>query len=298
MLHPAYIPSPATGVWHIGPLPIRGYALCIISGVIVAVWLGERRFVARGGVSGQLTDMAVWAVPAGLVGSRIYHLITSPEQYFGKNGDPVRAFEIWKGGLGIWGGVLAGVLTGVWYCRRHGIDAVLMMDAAAPGIALAQAMGRVGNWFNQELYGGPTSLPWGLKIDAAHRPPNTPTIGIYQPTFLYELLWDALLVALVVILVDRKVHLGRGRAFALYVLLYTVGREWIEALRVDPATHIFGIRLNDYVCAIVFLGAAAYLYRTRGTDGVVPVPAPDDVPDDAAGPSEGGADAPATAPAP
>jgi prolipoprotein diacylglyceryl transferase len=244
----------------------------IILGVIVAVWLGERRWVARGGNPGTVVDIAVWAVPFGLVGGRLYHVITDYQLYFGKNGDPVGALEVWKGGLGIWGAVAAGALGAYLGCRRRGISLRTFADAAAPGIVLAQAIGRWGNWFNQELYGRPTKLPWALKIDAAHRPPNTPDIGTYHPTFLYESLW-CIGVALLVIWAEKRFRLAWGRTFALYVAAYTVGRAWIEWLRVDSAHHILGLRLNDWTSLIVFIGAVTYLYlyrsRTEIPEGAV-----------------------------
>jgi prolipoprotein diacylglyceryl transferase len=272
----ASIPSPSQGVVHVGPLPLRGYALMIILGVIVAVWLGERRWVARGGAAGTVVDIAVWAVPFGLVGGRLYHVITDYQLYFGKNGDAVGALEVWKGGLGIWGAIAAGALGAYLGCRRRGISLRTFADAAAPGIALAQALGRWGNWFNQELYGRPTKLPWALKIDPAHRPANTPDIATYHPTFLYESLW-CVGVALLVIWAERRFRLAWGRTFALYVAAYTVGRAWIEWLRVDSAHHILGLRLNDWTSLVVFLGAVAYLYvnrhRTEIPEGAVGTPA-------------------------
>jgi prolipoprotein diacylglyceryl transferase len=255
---PFSIPSPAEGVWHLGPLPLRAYALCIIAGIVVAVWLGERRWVARGGRPGDVTEVATWMVPFGIVGGRIYHVITSPDAYFGTGGHPLHALYIWQGGLGIWGAIALGGV-GAWLgCRRRGIPLPAFADALAPGIVLAQAIGRVGNYFNQELYGKPTDLPWGLVIDVAHRPQGSLNQATYHPTFLYELLWDVG-VALLVIWADRRFRLGHGRAFALYVAAYTVGRAWIEALRVDPAHSFLGLRLNDWVSLVVFVGAVAYL---------------------------------------
>ncbi len=250
----AYIPSPSHGVVHLGPIPLRGYAFCIIIGVFVAVWLGGKRWVDRGGRPGTVADIAVWAVPFGLVGGRLYHVITDYELYFTDGKDWVDAFKIWQGGLGIWGAIAMGAL-GAWIgCRRRGIALPAYADAIAPGIAFAQAIGRWGNWFNQELYGDHTSLPWGLKItsDAGDRVP-----GIYQPTFLYESLW-CIGVALLVLWADRRFKLGHGRAFALYVASYCVGRAWIEHMRSDFAHHILGLRLNDWTALIVFLAAVTY----------------------------------------
>ncbi len=251
----AYIPSPSKGVVYLGPIPLRGYAFCIIIGVFVAVWLGGKRWAARGGHKTTVADIAVWAVPFGLVGGRLYHVITDYELYFGPGRDWVGAFKVWDGGLGIWGAIALGAL-GAWIgCRRRGIPLPAYADAIAPGVALAQAIGRWGNWFNQELYGGPSKLPWALKIDPAHRPEATPDIATYHPTFLYESLW-CVGVALLVIWADRRFRLGHGRAFAVYVMAYTVGRAWIEHMRVDYAHIILGVRLNDWTAALVFLGAA------------------------------------------
>ncbi|MCR3748588.1 prolipoprotein diacylglyceryl transferase [Lentzea californiensis] len=272
----ATIPSPDRGVWHLGPLPIRAYALCIIAGIVAAIWWGERRWVARGGIKGEVTDIAVWAVPFGLVGGRLYHVITDNQKYFGPGKNPLAALEIWNGGLGIWGAIALGAV-GAWIaCRRRGIPLPAMADALAPGIVLAQAIGRLGNYFNQELYGGDTTLPWGLEIYRRVTPEgredalagiaidHTP-IQVVHPTFLYELLWN-LGVALLIVWADRKFRLGHGRVFALYVAGYTVGRFWIEIMRTDEATLIFGTRVNVFVSAIVFFGAVAYfvIAKSRG----------------------------------
>jgi len=254
----ASIPSPAEGVWHLGPLPVRAYALAILLGIVVAIWLGERRWVARGGRRGTVSDVAVWAVPFGIVGGRVYHVLTDWGSYFGAGADPVRALQIWRGGLGIWGAITLGGV-GAWIaCRRKGIALPPMADALAPGIALAQAVGRFGNYFNQELFGRPTDLPWGLEIDPEHRPAGYEGIATFHPTFLYEALW-LVGVALVVIWADRRFRMGHGRAFALYVALYTLGRGWIEALRIDPSNDILGLRLNVWTSVLVFIGAVAYI---------------------------------------
>jgi prolipoprotein diacylglyceryl transferase len=251
----AYIPSPSRGVLYLGPIPLRGYAFCIIIGVFVAVWLGNKRWVARGGQSGTVADIAVWAVPFGLVGGRLYHVITDYELYFSPGRDWVGAFKVWEGGLGIWGAIALGAL-GAWIgARRRGIPMPAYADAVAPGIAFAQAIGRWGNWFNQELYGRETHVPWALHITSSEggRVP-----GYYHPTFLYESLW-CIGVAFLVIWADRRFKLGHGRAFALYVAAYCVGRGWIEYMRVDDAHHILGLRLNDWTALIVFLLAVAYI---------------------------------------
>ncbi|WP_051796094.1 prolipoprotein diacylglyceryl transferase [Streptomyces sp. NRRL S-87] len=249
----AFIPSPSTGVIHLGPIPLRGYAFCIIIGVFVAVWLGNKRWIARGGKPGTVADIAVWAVPFGLVGGRLYHVITDYQLYFSEGENWVDAFKIWEGGLGIWGAIALGAV-GAWIgCRRRGIPLPAWADALAPGIALAQAIGRWGNWFNQELYGRATDVPWALEISEG---PNR-VAGTYHPTFLYESLW-CVGVALLVIWADRRFKLGHGRAFALYVAAYCAGRVWTEYLRVDEAHHVLGLRLNVWTAIVVFVLAVVY----------------------------------------
>jgi prolipoprotein diacylglyceryl transferase len=227
--------------------------------------LTGRRWAARGGDRDVIADIAVWAVPFGLLGGRLYHVITDPELYFAAGKQPIRALYIWEGGLGIPGAVMLGAV-GAWLgCRRRGIKLADFADALAPGLVLAQAIGRWGNYFNQELFGGPTTLPWALRIDAAHRPDDSPGVALYHPTFLYESLWDLGVMALLLVL-DRRYQLRRGRLFACYVLAYTAGRAWIEALRIDHANHFLGLRLNDWVSAILFAGAVVYLLATRRSD--------------------------------
>lgn len=258
----AAIPSPSRGVLHLGPLPLRAYAFMIIIGVIVAVWLTGRRLRARGVDPNFASDAGVGAVLLGIIGARIYHVITSPQAYFGKNGDVVHVLYVWNGGLGIWGAVAGGAL-GVWLaCRRVGVSFLLFADAAAPGLIIAQAIGRWGNYFNQELFGRPTTLPWGLKIDFAHRPVGYEQYATFHPTFLYESVWD-LLVGATLLVIDRRARLGRGRLLALYIMLYTFGRGLIEALRIDDAEHFLGLRLNDWTSLVVFLGALAMYVLIR-----------------------------------
>jgi prolipoprotein diacylglyceryl transferase len=293
----AAIPSPTQGVWHLGPLPIRAYALCIIAGIVLCVWIGEKRWVARGGASGEVLDIAVWAVPFGIVGGRLYHVITTPEPYFGSGGHPLRAFAIWDGGLGIWGAIALGAL-GAWIaCRRRGIPLPVFADAIAPGLLVAQAVGRLGNWFNNELHGGPTSLPWALKVyqwsdgHAIVGANGQPVVaGYFHPTFLYELLWN-LLAAAFVVWADRRFRLGHGRAFALYVVSYCVGRLWIEMLRDDTAEHFFGIRLNVFTSIIVGLVAVGFLVGLRGRPREVIARGADRAPDTAPGDGEPRSDA-------
>ncbi|OMC08488.1 prolipoprotein diacylglyceryl transferase [Mycobacterium sp. SP-6446] len=268
---PTYFPSPSQGVWHLGPLPIRAYALFIIAGIVVALVIGDRRWVARGGQRGVIYDIALWAVPFGLIGGRLYHLATDWRTYFGPGGaGPAAALRIWDGGLGIWGAVALGAV-GAWIaCRRRGIPLPAFADAVAPGIILAQAIGRLGNYFNQELYGRETTLPWGLEIFYRRDPAgyidphsldgvSTGQLAlVVQPTFLYELIWNVL-VFVALIYLDRRFSLGHGRLFAIYVAGYCVGRFCVELLRDDTATHIAGIRINSFTSTFVFIGAVVYL---------------------------------------
>jgi prolipoprotein diacylglyceryl transferase len=265
----AYLPSPSQGIWHLGPFPVRAYALFIIVGIVVALVIGDRRWEARGGERGVVYDIALWAVPFGLIGGRLYHIITDWKTYFGPDGAGLAAaLRIWDGGLGIWGAVALGGV-GAWIgCRRRGIPLPAFGDAIAPGIVLAQAIGRIGNYFNQELYGRATTLPWGLEIferrdangalDSLNGVSTGQLLAVVHPTFLYELLWNVL-IFVVLILVDRRFKMGHGRLFALYVAGYCVGRFWVELMRNDAATQIAGIRINSFTSTFVFIGAVVYI---------------------------------------
>jgi prolipoprotein diacylglyceryl transferase len=287
----AAIPSPTTSVWHVLGLPVRAYALCIVLGIVAAVLIMEYRLRHRGVAPWASLDMAVWAVPFGIVGARIYHVITSPQDYFGAGGEPIRAFYIWEGGLGIWGAVAGGAL-GAWLAARQlGLPLSVFADSLAPGLPVAQAIGRFGNWFNNELYGKVTTLPWGLRVhDMDRANPGHATVidgkavtlpDLYHPTFLYEAVWD-LGVAALVWLLDRKYKFGRGRAFAVYVMAYTAGRFWIEMLRVDEANHFFGVRLNVFTAILLFVLALIYFLVVRGPRAYV---VPDDAPETAPEPA-------------
>ena len=271
---PASLPSPTVGALHLGPLTIRAYALCILAGIVLAVWLTDRRLVARGGERGQVLDVAAYAVVFGIIGGRLYHVITTPGPYWGPGGDPWKAFAIWQGGLGIWGAIALGAL-GAWIgCRRAGLSFLTFADAAAPGVAFAQAVGRVGNWFNNELYGARTDLPWGLTIhewdQAAGRavvgPDGQPVVlGTFHPTFLYELVFCVLLgVALLV--ADARLGPVPGQILGLYVAGYPLGRIVIETMRTDEAEIILGQRLNVWTSVVVFLLGVAIIVVCRRRD--------------------------------
>lgn len=251
----ASIPSPSQSYLEIGPLSIRAYGLMIALGVIAAVWLSQRRWVARGGSREDITALALWCVPAGLIGARLYHVLT--DWRFDEGW--AEPFKLWEGGLGIPGGMAAGVLTGVWIIHRRGWDRPSMLDAVVPGLPLAQAIGRWGNWFNQELFGRPTDLPWAVEIDeqyAAAR--GFSGVETFHPTFLYESLWNLGLVVLLVWL-DKTKKLRAGALLAVYAFGYLSARLWLEMLRVDPATNIAGVRINIWMSIIGMLIAALWL---------------------------------------
>ncbi|MDQ0869562.1 prolipoprotein diacylglyceryl transferase [Arthrobacter sp. V1I9] len=267
---PASIPSPDWSGFDIplpwGTLRIHAYALCILAGIVVGLWLTSARWAKRGAPEGSVWDIVVWAIPFGIIGGRLYHVVSSPDAYFGPGfdgtGDLSLIAQIQRGGLGIWGAVVLGVV-GAWIgCRRSGVKLSAFLDAAAPGLLLAQAVGRWGNYFNQELFGGPTTLPWGLQIDAdnANFPAGAPADTLFHPTFLYESLWN-LAGVLILLALDRKFNFRRSRLFWLYAMYYTLGRVWIEAMRIDDAEQIslLGIttRLNVWTSIFVFLAALA-----------------------------------------
>lgn len=262
----ASIPSPPASwaSFDLGPLTIHAYALCILAGIILALLLTQKRFVSFGGSADTVWDIAIWAIPFGIIGGRLYHVFSSPDAYFGPEGDLARIPQIWQGGLGIWGAIALGAV-GAWIgARRAGVRLSAFADAAAPGVLLAQAVGRLGNWFNQELFGAPTTLPWGLEIDAdnANFPLDQQPGTLFHPTFLYELLWNLAGVALLLLLA-RRFRLRGGRMFWLYAAYYTLGRVWIETLRIDDAEMVtlFGVtqRLNVWTSIAVFLVSLAVL---------------------------------------
>ncbi|KFF31114.1 prolipoprotein diacylglyceryl transferase [Bifidobacterium bombi] len=260
----AYIPSPPISKFNIGPVTIRFYAICILMGIVVAMWLTNVRWRRYGGNFDQILDIALCAVPAGIVGARLYHVVTTPERYFGSHGDWVDIFKIWNGGLGIWGAVFFGGLCAWAWCRHKHYPTALLADALAPALLVAQAIGRLGNWFNQELYGAPTTLPWGLRLNSqgdaigdaerCYDGLTCPTGTLFHPTFLYELIWNAI-GALIIVWIGHKAMkiLKAGSLFTIYIMWYTAGRTWIEMLRIDFAHEFLGVRINVWVSMCVFV---------------------------------------------
>ena len=265
--HLAAIPSPPQGVWQLGPLPIRAYALCILTGVIVAYLWTRLRYVRRGGDPEVVVDAILVGLPVGIIGARLYHVITDHHKYFGPGQNPMDVFKITNGGLGIWGGIILGSLAVIALLKFKKVPLAPFAGAVAPTIPLAQAIGRLGNWFNQEIYGGPSDSPWALELyrRVDENGVNDPIMGkstgevmaTVQPTFLYELLW-CLLVAVALVLIDKYSKITGDRLFMLYVAGYTFGRFFIESIRTDEATTVFGdIRINSVVSAAVFVIAIA-----------------------------------------
>ncbi|MCW3157594.1 prolipoprotein diacylglyceryl transferase [Micropruina sp. KQZ13P-5] len=265
------IPSPPISGWQIGPFYLHIYALCLIAGMIAAWTIGSRRWRARGGGAEQFETIVLVAIPVGIVGARIYHVLTHWGDYFAPGIDPWSALRIWEGGIAIYGAIGAGALAAWLMCRRFGVRFSSLADSLAPGIAVGQALGRFGNWFNQELYGLPTDLPWALEIDPAHRVAGFEQYSTFHPTFAYESLWNVL-VALTLIWADRRFRLGRGKVFALYIALYGFGRFFTEGIRLDFSYDTFGpIRFNQAVAALICLvGVALLIWLVRNRPGREP----------------------------
>jgi prolipoprotein diacylglyceryl transferase len=262
----AFLPSPSRSVWHLGPLPLRAYALCLVAAIVLGIWVTDRRYVRAGGRPGVILDVATWAVPCGLVGARLYIVITNYERYFGTGGDWLGMFKVSDGALGVPGALAAGAV-GAWFaCRRAGIALAPVAGAAAPGLAFGMALGCWGNWFGQQLYGRPSSLPWAVEIAPAHRVPGYEIYATFQPTFLYESGWDVL-TGVLVIWAGRRFLLTGDRIFAVWLAAFAVGRYGTEALAIDFAHHLFGLRINQWVMAFVLAGALGYLYLTRARLG-------------------------------
>jgi prolipoprotein diacylglyceryl transferase len=273
----ASIPSPSDGTLSIGPLSIHAYGLMIALGVVAAVWLAGKRLEASGaGTRDDMTNISMWGVVGGVIGARIYYIITDKSEPWR---EPAKWIKIWNGGLGIPGGLILGTIFGIWAAKRRGVDVPMLLTAAAPAIPLAQAIGRWGNWWNQELFGRPTTLPWGLRIDDAHLPAGYPSGTLFHPTFLYESLWN-LGLCLFLLLIDKRLRLRPGRLMAVYVVGYSIGRFWVEGLRIDPANSGGGWRLNQWMAVVFLLLSGGYLvidsYRHRNDVVLVPAESADE----------------------
>ncbi len=262
----AFLPSPSRSLWHLGPVPLRAYAICVISGIVVGLWVANRRYVKVGGRPGLILDMAMVAVPAGLVGARVYSVITDYQPYFGPGHDWTNVFRIWDGGLGV-PGALAGGALGAWIvCRREAVRVAPVAGAVAPGLAFAQAIGRLGNWFDQALYGRPSALPWAVEISPEHRLAGYLNIDTFQPMFLYESLWDAL-TGMLVIYAARRLLLTGDRTFALYAGLYAIGRFLTQELAISYSLRVLGLRVDQVVMVLILAVSVVYLYLTRHERG-------------------------------
>lgn len=259
----SFIPSPAISGFHIGPLEIHFYALMYLVGIAAAIVITQRRWSAQGGDPDLVLDVAVWSVPAGIVGGRIYFDITTP-QYIPHHWYGV--FEVWSGGLGIWGGIALATAVGIWRVRRHRAEVRPFMDAVAPGLLVAQAIGRIGNYFNKELYGGPSSLPWALQIPPAYRYPGYSRYATFHPTFLYELIFNLVLAGALVWLGHHR-RIRPPGLFALYVTGYSAYRIFEELLRVDPSEHFLGLRLNLYIASALTVAGAIWFVATQRRSG-------------------------------
>jgi prolipoprotein diacylglyceryl transferase len=258
----AFLPSPASSVWHLGVIPVRAYALCMVAGVVAALWLAGRRYRKAGGEPGVILNVATVAVPVGFVGARVYSVLADYRLYFGPGADWVNALRIWDGGMGVAGAVAAGAV-GAWvYCRRAGIELGPVARAAAPALAVAQAIAVTGNWFIQDLYGRPSALPWAVAIAPAHRAAGYQAFSTFQPLFLYEALLD-LLVAVAVSYAIRRYSLAGDRAFAFYAGLYAIANFCVEAMRIDYSPRMFGLRTNQVAMLIVLVAAWTYFFAAR-----------------------------------
>jgi prolipoprotein diacylglyceryl transferase len=273
-----YIPSPSDSGFHVGPAFIHVYGLMYVVGITLAILITRRRWQAKGGDPALVADVATWAVPAGIIGARIYFDITTPADipphWWG-------VFAVWSGGLGVWGGIAAGAAAGVWRVRRAGADVRVFMDAVAPALLVAQGVGRIGNYFNQELFGKPTQLPWGLEISLAHRPAGYTAFSTFQPTFLYELIFDLALAAALVWLGHHRSIRPPG-LFALYVTGYSAFRIFEESLRIDSSEHFLGLRLNTYIATVLAItGIVWFIVSQRRKGDAAPAEPTESVPSNA-----------------
>ncbi len=257
---PLFIPSPPISSFQLGPFTLHIYALTMLSGMVAAFLIGRRRWVARGGTAEVFENIVLWAIPSGIVGARIYHVLTHWGDYFGPG--YANPFAIWEGGLAMFGSLMGGALGVLIAARLYKAKFWAFADCVAPGIAVAQAIGRLGNWFNQELFGYPSTAPWALEIDAAHRPVGMEQYATFEPTFLYELVLN-LLAALAIIRIDRRLKLGHGAAFALYIGLYGAIRFVIEGLRTDFSYYVGPLRTNQVTALLVCVGGLAGFFLLR-----------------------------------
>lgn len=270
MFAPLSIPSPEWSYFDLGPFRIHAYALCILAGIVAATIMTSMRLTKRGAEPGIVLDIILWAVPLGIIGARIYHVLTHPGDYFYAGADLLRTLYIWEGGNAIFGALLGGAVGAFIGCRMTGIRFWTFADALAPGMLLAQAMGRLGNWFNAELYGLPTTLPWGLEISSDNPafPVGLPEGTLFHPTFLYEIIWNVLGVA-VILFLERKISLRWGKAFAVYLIWYGLGRSFFEAIRVDPSEMFLGVRTNIWAAWVaIALGIVIFIVQSRRHTGV------------------------------
>lgn len=264
------IPAPEISFIQLGPFRVYFYALCILAGMVLALWLADRRLTKRGGESGIALDISLWAIPLGIVGGRIFHVITHPSDYFFEGADLLATIRIWEGGLAIYGALIFGSLGAYIGAKRAGVRFTSYLDAVAPGVLLAQAVGRWGNYFNQELFGTPTDLPWGLEIDSSNPayPSGLPEGVLFHPTFLYESLWSLVGVA-ILLLADRRFQLRWGKLMGLYLVYYSIGRFWVEAIRIDPSEVILGLRVNHWsALAGIAIGLAIIIIQSRRHTGI------------------------------
>lgn len=261
-----FLPAPPASAVHLSFFTIHFYAVSILIGIICAIAISKKRYVQAGGDESDIYELAARIIPAGIIGGRLYHLATSPDAYFGKNGDPINALKIWEGGMGIWGAVALGALVAYKFFSRMGRSASfpLFADALVPGLLIAQAIGRWGNWFNNELFGRPTTLPWALRVPIDYRPSGFESFQTFHPTFLYESLW-CLLGAFLAWRINRLSQLRPGKLFIAYIAFYSLGRLLIESIRIDPAHHLLGLRVNIWVSLLGFCVATYFFLRRAKT---------------------------------
>ena len=260
-----FIPTPSRSVLELGFFTVHFYALCILLGIAAAIWLTQRRYAHLGGQKDEIGDFAIVVVPMGIIGGRMYHVISSPGEYFGAGGSPLDALKIWEGGLGIWGAILIGALAGFVFFRvkKRSLSFSFLADAIAPALAIAQGIGRFGNWFNGELFGLPTTLPWALEIPAAKRGSGFSEFATFHPTFLYEAIWCFAIATLMIYLPYFKRVAGSGSVFLFYVASYCLGRLAIEIIRIDEANQFLGQRINVWVAGSIFIISSTSLIMRR-----------------------------------